>query len=210
MKLKKLTTLIAALGVGFILSNPVTAQAATITYQTDFAPFLPSVFNPNDTFDLGFQIHDPQRPKPIVIKKIRYHVLKITQDAIIKISIPLYFVNLSQDSFSNFTSPLVPAPPDGIDLTLSGLGGYGITNSFIPFNFGITRSDVLAGNLSFELETDDLVSGDGIVASLRLNGSSIGSLVAEPIPEPSTIIGLGTIFGFSVLFKRKLKAYQAA
>jgi len=110
---------------------------------------------------------------------------------------------LSPGSSSNFTTAPGSTSPNGADLILAGPDAFAITNSFVPFDFGITRSDILAANLSFELETDGLVAGDGIVASLNLNGTSIGSQAFEPIPEPSTVLAILTLGGAMATFKKK-------
>lgn len=198
--MKKLSALGFALGVSLALLNSAKADAATVSYQTEFSRFLPSTFNPGDTFNLSFRIHDPNRPRPIHIVRIIYHIIT---PLFANIFIPLFFEKLSSGSSSNFTTAPGSTSPDGADLTLAGLDAFAITNSFVPFDFGITRSDILAANLSFELETDGLVSGDGIVASLNLNGTSIGSAVFEPIPEPSTVLAILTLGGAMATFKKK-------
>lgn len=198
--MKKLSALGLALGVSLALVNSAKADAATVSYQTEFSRFLPSTFNPGDTFNLSFRIHDPNRPRPIHIVRIIYHIIT---PLFPNIFIPLFFEQLSSGSSSNFTTPPGSTSPDGADLTLAGLDAFAITNSFVPFDFGITRSDILAANLSFELETDGLVAGDGIVASLNLNGTSIGSQAFEPIPEPSTVLAILTLGGAMATFKKK-------
>ncbi|BAZ32199.1 hypothetical protein NIES4074_47010 [Cylindrospermum sp. NIES-4074] len=215
MKISELPKLGIALSVSFVLFNNLKAQAATIHYETNFAPFLPTNFNPGDTFDLSFRIHDINRPKPIRITRIYYHVvtslLSADRVTLRDIFIPLSFDTLSSQSSSNFTSGLVSTPSDGADLTLVGLGGFAITNNFIPFNLGIQRSDIAAANLSFDLETDGLVNGDGFVASLNLNGTSLGSRAFEPVPEPTStlsLLALGTLGAASTL-KRKLKPFKS-
>jgi hypothetical protein len=198
--MKKLHKLGIALGIGLIAINNLKAEAASVSYQTDFSRFLPSTFNPGDTFDLSFRIHDPRRPKPINIVKIIYHVVT---PLIANIFIPLYFETLSSESSSNFTTPPGSTPPDGANLTLAGLDAFAITNSFVPSDFGITRSDIVAANLFLELETDGLIEGDGFVASLNLNGTSIGSEIFEPVPEPSSVLAVLTLGGAMATFKKK-------
>jgi len=198
--MKKLSALGFALGVGLALVNSAKADAAIVSYQTEFSRFLPSTFNPGDTFDLSFSAINPNGTQPISLSRIIYIVI-IHRGFII--FIPLFFEKLSPGSSSNFTTPPGSTPPDGADLTLAGPDAFAITNSFVPFNFGITRSDILAANLSFELETDGLVSGDGIVASLNLNGTSIGSQAFKPVPEPSTVLAILTLGGAMATLKKK-------
>jgi hypothetical protein len=198
--MKKLHKLGIALGISLIAINNLKAEAASVSYQTEFSRFLPSTFNPGDTFDLSFRIHDPRRPKPIHIVKIIYHVVT---PLLANIFIPLYFETLSSESFSNFTTPPGSTPPDGANLTLAGLDAFAITNSFVPSDFGITRSDIVAANLFLELETDGLIEGDGFVASLNLNGTSIGSEIFEPVPEPSSVLAVLTLGGAMATFKKK-------
>ena len=174
--MKKLPALGVALGVSLALLNSAKADAAIVSYESEFSRFLPATFKPGDTFDLSFRIDNSRRPRPIRIHKIIYIV--VTPRG--KIIITLFFEKLSSQSSSKFTTPPGAIPADGIDLTLAGSGAFAITNSFIPFNFGITRSDIKAAYLSLSLDTDGLVAGDGFVASLNLNGKSIGSQAFKP------------------------------
>ncbi|MCA2507339.1 MAG: PEP-CTERM sorting domain-containing protein [Microcystis sp. M57BS1] len=174
--MKKLPALGVALGVSLALLNSAKADAAIVSYESEFSRFLPSTFKPGDTFDLSFRIDNSRRPRPIRIHKIIYIV--VTPRG--KIIITLFFEKLSSKSSSKFTTPPGAIPADGIDLTLAGSNAFAITNGFVPFNFKITRSDILAAYLSLSLDTDGLVAGDGFVASLNLNGKSIGSQVFKP------------------------------
>jgi len=199
--MKKLSALGLALGVSLALVNSAKADAATVSYQTEFSRFLPTTFNPGDTFNLSFSAINPKGTQPISLSRIIYIVIVIHRDIVI--FIPLFFEKLSPGSSSNFTTAPGSTSPNGADLILAGPDAFAITNSFVPFDFGITRSDILAANLSFELETDGLVAGDGIVASLNLNGTSIGSQAFKPIPEPSTVLAILTLGGAMATFKKK-------
>jgi hypothetical protein len=161
---------------------------------------------------IAFLIHKRYIPDPEQLNQQRfkcaaqmreplYIVIVIHRDIVI--FIPLFFEKLSPGSSSNFTTAPGSTSPNGADLILAGPDAFAITNSFVPFDFGITRSDILAANLSFELETDGLVAGDGIVASLNLNGTSIGSQAFKPIPEPSTVLAILTLGGAMATFKKK-------
>lgn len=227
--MKKLPALGVALGVSLALLNSAKADAAIVSYESEFSRFLPSTFKPGDTFDLSFRIDNSRRPRPIRIHKIIYIV--VTPRG--KIIITLFFEKLSSQSSSKFTTPPGAIPADGIDLTLAGSNAFAITNGFEPFNFKITRSDILAAYLSLSLDTDGLVAGDGFVASLNLNGKSIGSQVFKPnlnvienigiasqafepnlnarsigtasqaIPEPSTVLAILTLGGAMATLKKK-------
>ena len=201
--MSRLIGLSAGLGIGLALAsgfNTQTMAVSTQIFTTDFAPFLPNTFTETDSFNLKIRIHDPNRDTPIHILKFIYHI--VTPDSS-NIFIHLYFSQLSPESSSSFTSPPGSIPPDGASLTLAGLGGFAETNSFIPFDLGIQRSDIVNAYLTTELELDGLIPGDGYVVTLNLNGSNLGgSQIGEAVPEPSTILGASTAILFVTLFKR--------
>lgn len=200
--LRKSQKLAIALGVSFLSINTLNAQAATVSYRTNFEPFLPSTLTAGDTYNFRFRVHPNQPSRPYNIVKIIYHVLIPASN----IFIPWYFPLLSSGSSSNFTSPPGSTFPDGADLTLVGSGAFAQTNSFtIPVDFGFTREDILEANLSFEFETDGLLPQDAIVADLFLNGTSIGSAEYYPVPEPGSVLGI-FLFGSAMgLLNKKIR-----
>jgi hypothetical protein len=206
LKITKFISFSGGLAISLVLACGFNTRSMAVTTQiftTDFAPFLPNTFNQTDSFNLKFRIHDPNRDKPIHVVKIIYHIVT---PLLTNIFIPLYFSKLSPESSSSFTAPLGSSPPDGASLTLAGLGGFAETNSFMPFDFGIQRSDIVNVYLTTELELDGLTPGDGSVVTLNLNGSSLGgSQIAESVPEPSTILGASTAILFGTFFKRNRK-----
>ena len=187
----KLRTMSFLLGMGLILGQTFNAQAATTSFKTNFAPFLPAKFEPNDTFDLSFSGSNAQRAHPI--RRIRYTIIIIIESKIVVIPIRFYFSELSKISKSNSILPTfdpsgAPVLPESVDLTLAGINSFAITNDFTPYNYGIfDSSNFISADLTFDVLTDGLLPGDKFTASLNQNGVSIGSqsYVSIPLkPEP--------------------------
>ena len=72
--MKKLSALGLALGVSLALVNSAKADAATVSYQTEFSRFLPTTFNPGDTFNLSFSAINPKGTQPNSLSRIIYSV----------------------------------------------------------------------------------------------------------------------------------------
>ncbi len=211
MKITKFISCTAGLGISLVLASGFNTRSMAVStqlFRTDFAPFLPNTFNQTDSFNLKIRIHDPSRDKPIHVVKFIYHIVT---PLLTNIFIPLYFSKLSPESSSSFIAPPGSSPPNGASLTLAGLGGFAETNSFIPFDFGIQRSDIVNAYLTTELDLDGLTPGDGYVVTLNLNGTSLGgSQIGEAVSEPKVILGASTAVLFGTFFKRNKKRSNAS
>ena len=194
--------------------NPLPVEAIAIqSFSRNFEPFLPEVFQPTDSFRLVFSEANAIRPHRL--QNIRYviNLRGLAGNPHIFIDIPFFFASLNRDSSSNTTSSTLDPvgnpilPPNPVSLTLSGVNALATTNSFTPFENGITNSlNFASSDLSFDVDTDGLLPGDGFTVSLEKNDESIGSFSIEPshVPGPLPLLGLGAAFGYSRKLRKRL------
>ncbi|MFN4975680.1 MAG: hypothetical protein ACK5GV_10590 [Bacteroidota bacterium] len=200
-------------GIAFWMS-PLPAEAIAIqSFSRNFEPFLPQTFQPTDSFRLVFSEANAIRPHRLLRIKYIINLFGLPGNPHIFIDIPFFFDFLNADSSSNTTSPTLDSngapvlPPDPVNLTLSGASALATTNSFIPFANGIVDSNNFASaDLTFDVDTDGLLPGDGFTVSLEQNNTSIGSFDIQPshVPGPLPLLGLGAFFGYSRKIRKRL------
>jgi hypothetical protein len=97
---------------------------------------------------------------------------------------------------------------------LSGINALATTNSFTPVENGIINSlNFASSDLTFDVDTDGLLPGDGFTVSLEKNGESIGSFPIEPrhvpVPGPLPLLGFSAAFGYSRKLRKRLSVSKA-
>ena len=200
--------------------NPLPVEAITIqSFSKNFEPFLPDFFQPTDSFRLVFSEANAIRPHRL--QNIRYAInLPVPGNPHIIIDIPFFFASLNRESTSNTISstldpegnPILPSDP--VSLTLSGINALATTNSFTPVENGIFNSlNFASSDLTFDVDTDGLLPGDGFTVSLEKNGESIGSFPIEPrhvpVPGPLPLLGFSAAFGYSRKLRKRLSVSKA-
>ena len=204
---------IAAASIALWVNPPPAKALAIQSFSRNFAPFLPQSFEQTDSFRLVFSEVNAIRLHRLLRIKYIINLRSLPGNPHIFIDIPFFFESLNAASSSNTVIPTLGLngnpilPQDPVNLTLSGLGAFASTNSFVPFDNNILDSTNFASaDLSFDVDTDGLLPGDGFTASIEQNNISIGSFLIQPnhVPGPLPLLGLGAAFGYSRKLRRQL------